>query len=294
MLDEYEVREALCEVGRRVWTRNYIASNDGNLSFRLDENRVLCTPTMISKGFMKPDDMVIMDLQGNQLAGARKATSEAKIHLYIYQQRPDVHSVVHVHPPHATAFAIARRELPKCVLPEIELFLGEIPLAPYATTGTWEFARTIEPWVRNHDCFLLTNHGAVTVGQDPFDAYYKMETLDQYCRILLLAKQIGDWNTINIEGIRDLLNLKQKMGVADPRTNCEPCNAGAQASTTMKTPGYFQVHPGPMVDAPKLGPVHKEQPMQSQAPQQRSPQNADVNLNAIVEEVVRRVLRNNS
>ncbi len=283
MLDEKEIREAFCEVGRRVWTKDYIASNDGNFSFRLDENRVLCTPTMISKGFMKPEDMVIVDLEGNQLAGKRRATSEVRIHLFVYRHRPDVHAVVHVHPPHATAFAVAQRELPKCVLPEIEIFLGEIPLAPYATTGTWEFAQSIAPWVARHDAFLLTNHGAVTVGKDPFDAYYKMETLDQYCRILLLAGRVGDWNRIDGAGMRDLLNLKAKLGIPDTRGATPSCESGVPPGgpPTPAMPGVFRPHPGPLTDEPKLA-TRDAPAVPVLAP---TPRNAD----DIVEEVLRRL-----
>lgn len=280
MLHEREIAEAMCEVGRRVWQKNYVASNDGNFSFRLSEDRVLCTPTMTSKGFMKPEQMVVVDLDGNQVGGTARATSEVKIHLFIYRERPDVHSVVHVHPPHATAFAVAQRELPKCILPEIEIFLGEIPLAPYATTGTWDFARSIAPWVRNHDCFLLTNHGAVTVGQDPFDAYYKMETLDQYCRILLLAGQLGDWRAINHAGVSQLLDLKRKMGVPDPRGG-ESCRVGAapHAMDLPRDARPFIPHGGPITDAPKL--------MGSAAPTAHA---NDSSIEDVVREVLRRLV----
>ncbi|MEO8376932.1 MAG: class II aldolase/adducin family protein [Candidatus Sumerlaeota bacterium] len=286
MINDGELRGALCEVGRRVWQKNFIASNDGNFSFRIAENAVLCTPTMISKGFMKPEDMVIVDLQGNQIGGSRKATSEIKIHLFIYQRRPDVYSVVHVHPPHATAFAVTQRELPKCVLPEIELFLGEIPLAPYATTGTWEFARSIAPWVENHDAFLLTNHGAVTVGLDPYDAYYKMETLDQYCRILLLAAQAGDWNRIDFAGMKDLLRVKEKLGVPDPR-GADFCATGTVKSTRPKPiPNRFVPHPGPLTDAPKLSGTSPFDGTKKNAPSLPA-MNDDARM--IVDEVLRRL-----
>ena len=254
MIDEQQVREAMCEIGRRVWAKDYIASNDGNFSFRLDQNRVLCTPTMISKGFMRPEDMVIVDLEGNQLAGTRRSTSEVKIHLYLYRQRPDIHAVVHAHPPHATAFAITRRELPKAVLPEVEIFLGEIPMAPYATTGTWEFAESVAPWARTHDAFLLASHGVVTVGRDPFDAYYKMETVDQYCRILLLARQLGDTHVLDHAAMAGLLKVKEKLGIPDPRTEGDWFTPGVRPGPVpaADAPG-FAPHPGPIDDSPKPG-----------------------------------------
>ena len=175
-IDEWEMREAMCEVGRRVWRREYVASNDGNFSVRLDENRVLCTPTLVSKGFMKPEEMAVVNMGGAQVSGRLPMTSEVKVHLEMYRRRPDVRAVVHVHPPNATAFAVAKRPLPKCVLPEIEVFLGEIPIVPYATPGTQDFADAVIPFLQHHHAFLLSNHGALTIGRDPFECYYRMET----------------------------------------------------------------------------------------------------------------------
>lgn len=216
-MNERELRELLCEIGRRVWQREYVAANDGNFSVRLDADRVLATPTLISKGFMQPDDLVIVDLEGRMIEGKRKPTSELKIHLHAYKRRPDVQAVVHAHPPHATAFCIARRDVPKCVLPEIELFVGEIPLVPYATPGTHEVTETIEPFVALHNVFLLASHGALTFGGDPLQAYYRMETLDHYCRILLLARQLGDWTQLDFEAMQRLLKVKETWGVPEHR-----------------------------------------------------------------------------
>jgi L-fuculose-phosphate aldolase len=148
-----------------------------------------------------------------------------------------------VHPPHATAFAVARRELPREILPEAEVNLGIVPLAPYSLTGTWEFARTIEPWVKTHDAFLLSSHGAIVAGYDPYDAYYRMETLDQYCRILLLAAQAGGMTPLSAESVQQLLNLKRRLGLRDPRLADQP-----------PLPEKFIPHPGPLCDEPKLGP----------------------------------------
>lgn len=226
--EEQQAREALCEIGRRVWQREYIASNDGNFSVRLGPDRILCTPTMVSKGFMKPDELPIVDMQGALISGPKLPTSEIRIHLAIYRHRPDVRAVVHVHPPHATAFAVVRRNLPKCVLPEVEVFLGEIPLVPYATPGTQEFADVAVPYLQNHNAFLLTNHGAITVGGDPFEAYYRMETVEQYCRILILAAHLGDLQQLDMHAMSELLRLRQKLGYVDRRLSqppprwCEP------------------------------------------------------------------------
>lgn len=254
-----KLKAAFCEIGRRCWKKGFVASNDGNFSQRIGENRVLCTPTMISKGFMDPADMVEVDLEGNQLAGTRALTSEIRIHLYIYQQRPDIHSVVHVHPPHATAFAVAGHALPKGILPEIEFNIGEVPIAPYAHQGTWEFARSIAPWVHDYDSFLLANHGAITLGRDPFDAYYRMETLDQYCRILLLAGQAGGWKTFGPEAMDALLRLKALRGVPDRRlyTDCDPLDpATPPGDTTPPNRGDYTPNTAPLEDAPKAGASH--------------------------------------
>ena len=165
--DEWQMREALCEIGKRIWQREYVASNDGNFSVRLDENTVLCTPTLVSKGFMKPEDLPIITMEGEQLRGRLKMTSEIKMHLEMFKQRDDIRSVIHAHPPNATAFAVARHPVPKCILPEIEVFIGEIPIAPYETPGTQDFANVLRPFLKHHNAFLLTNHGAVTCGRDP-------------------------------------------------------------------------------------------------------------------------------
>lgn len=219
---EQAARDALCEIGRRVWQREYIASNDGNFSVLLAPNRILCTPTMVSKGFMEPAELPVVDLDGKLISGPKPPTSEIRVHLAIYRHRPDVRAVVHVHPPHATAFAVVRRNLPKCVLPEVEVFLGEIPLVPYATPGTQEFADVAVPYVQSHNAFLLTNHGAITVGSDPFEAYYRMETLEQYCRILILASHLGNLQELDVAAMADLLRLRAKLGLPDRREKLPP------------------------------------------------------------------------
>ncbi|MDX2175177.1 MAG: class II aldolase/adducin family protein [Candidatus Sumerlaeia bacterium] len=251
---EQRLREAFCEVGRRVWDRGYVASNDGNFSQRVGENRVLATPTMSSKGFMRPEDMVVVDLDGRQLEGHRRLTSEIKAHLFIYRERPDVRCVVHAHPPHGLAFAIARRPLPRCVVAEAEVNLGPVPLVPYATTGTWDFARSLAPWVRNHDAFLLANHGAIVVGHDPFDAYYRLETLDQYARILLNALQLGDLHTLDLDSMEELLSLKERMGSADPRRHAETPVCGDDVPPTPAHYPAAELRFRPLAHAPTDAP----------------------------------------
>lgn len=221
---EWKLKEQICEIGRRVYNRGFAAANDGNISVRIGPDRVLCSPTMICKGFMKPDDICTVDLDGNQVAGRRKRTSEILLHLAIMKERDDVKSVVHCHPPHATAFAVAHEPIPKCVLPEVEVFLGEVPIARYETPGTQQFAETVLPFVQGANTIILANHGTVSFGKDLEDAYWKTEILDSYCRILMLARQLGPVNYFTDEQTRELLEFKKRLGIADPRLECEDCD----------------------------------------------------------------------
>jgi L-fuculose-phosphate aldolase len=218
----------MCEFGRRAYAKGFVAANDGNFTYRLDEHRVLCTPTRVSKGFMKPDDLCIVDLEGKQLAGRRGRSSEILLHLAILKARPDVKSCIHTHPPHATAFAVAHEPIPKCILPEFEVFLGEVAISPYETPGTQGFANTVLPYVKDTDTILLANHGTITYGKDLEDAYFKTEIIDAYCRILMLARQLGTVNYYSDEKAAELIKIKPGLGIPDPRLvrgleNCDLC-----------------------------------------------------------------------
>lgn len=250
VLNEWKLREQMCEIGRRVYNKGFAAANDGNISYRLAEDRVLCTPTRISKGFMKPDDLCIIDMEGKQISGQRKRSSEMLLHLTIMKARPDVRSVVHCHPPHATAFAVAQEPIPKCVLPEIEVFLGEVAIAPYETPGGQSFANTVLPYVKDTETILLANHGTVTYGADLEDAYFKTEIIDAYCRILLLAKQLGRVHYYPDEKAAELINLKPKLNITDPRLrlgleNCDLCgnNLFREGYGEFKPESKVYVHP---------------------------------------------------
>src|SRR5437899_3988144 len=157
----HELKLQLCEIGRRLWQRAYVDGNGGNIAIRVGEDIALCTPTLVSKGFMKPEDMCLVDLEGNQLAGARKRTSEILMHLQIMKRQPKACATVHCHPPHATAFAVAGVEPPTCMIPEIEVFIGKVPIAPYRTPGTPEMGKLVADLVDNHNTVLMGNHGAV-------------------------------------------------------------------------------------------------------------------------------------
>jgi L-fuculose-phosphate aldolase len=225
-MNEYKLKEQICEIGRRVYARGFAAANDGNITVRLSDREFLCTPTMVSKGYLKPEDICKVDQDGKQLAGTRKRTSEVLLHLAIYKHRPDINAVVHCHPPHATAFAVAHEPIPKCVLPEVEVFLGEVPIAEYETPGTTKFAETIVPFVKDCNTIILANHGTVTFGPTLENAYFNSEIIDAYCKILILARQLGRVNYFTDGQTRELLQLKKRLGYDDVRfrkDNCEVC-----------------------------------------------------------------------
>ena len=165
-IHDRKLKEQICEIGRRVYQKGFAAANDGNISIRVGENEVLCSPTMICKGYMTPEDICAVDLDGNQIAGKRKRTSEILLHLSIMKARQDVKAVVHCHPPHATAFGVAGEPIPQCVLPEVEVFMGEIPIAPYETPGGQKFADTVLPFLKGTSCIILKNHGTVSFGKN--------------------------------------------------------------------------------------------------------------------------------
>jgi len=211
------LKDEICDIGRRIYNKGFAAGNDGNISYRLGPNKVLCTPTMMSKGFMTPADLCIVDMDGNQVAGKRKRSSEILLHLTIMKERPDVNSVVHCHPPHATAFAVAREPIPQAVLPEVEVFLGDVPISRYETPGSQTFADTIKPVVKRSNVILLANHGTVSFGETVEKAYWWTEIVDAYCRILMLAKGLGGVVYLTGSETRALLDLKQKWGYTDAR-----------------------------------------------------------------------------
>ena len=221
MLNVHKVKQEICEIGDRLYKKGFAAANDGNISYRVSEKEVVCTPTMFSKGFLKPDDLCVVDMEGNQLSGRRKRTSEVMLHLAIMKERPDVKSVVHCHPPHATAFGVAREPVPQCILPEVEIFLGDVPITKYAIPGGQEFADTILPFVRKSNVIILANHGTVSYGETVERAYWWTEVLDAYCRILMLAKGLGRVNYFTEPEAQGLLDLKQKWGMSDARTDDE-------------------------------------------------------------------------
>jgi L-fuculose-phosphate aldolase len=219
-----QLRSDICEIGRRLWWRGFVASNDGNISVRIAPDRLLMTPASVSKGFMTPDMMVITDLDGTLVSGApgRKPSSETLMHLVAYRERPDVGAVVHAHPPLSTGFAVAGIALDRAVLAEVVTTLGSIPIADYGTPSTTELADAVRPFVRAHDGLLLANHGALALGKDLFAAYYKMETIEHFARISLVARQLGRENLLSREEVGRLQDLRGRYGIAAPAPICAP------------------------------------------------------------------------
>ena len=188
MAELEKLKRDICDIGKRIYAKGFAAANEGNVSIRVDENTVLCTPTRHCKGFMEPEDICTVDMTGTQISGSRKRTSEVLLHIEIYKSRPEIKSVVHCHPPHATAFGVAREPIPNAVLPEPDIFLGEIPIAAYETPGNQNFAETIRPFIDKTNIIVLANHGTVSYDVEIEQAYWLTEILDAYCRVLILAK----------------------------------------------------------------------------------------------------------
>ena len=216
-VSEWKIKEQMCDIGRRIWQKGFCAGNEGNHSYRLSENRILCTPTGISKSALRPDDICTVDLEGKQISGTRKRTSEINLHLAIYKARPDVRAVIHSHPPHATAFAVASVDLPTCIHPEAEVFLGAVKTAKYVTPGDQRLGESILPYVKDSNTILLQSHGVVCFHPDLEQAYYQLEIVDAYARILLLAKQVGSIRPLDSGEMKELLELKAKFGLKDAR-----------------------------------------------------------------------------
>ncbi len=217
---EQQVRADIVEVGRRLWERGYVASNDGNVSVRLDDRRLITTPKSVSKGFMTPEMMVVTDFAGVKLAGDRDPSSELKMHLQVYRDRPDARAVVHAHPPTATGFAVAGIPLDRAVLAEVVTTLGSIPIAEYATPSTDELPAACSKYLKAHDGLLLANHGALAIGPDLFTAYHRMETIEHFAKISLVTRLLGREHLLSREEVDRLQGLRGMYGIASPAPVC--------------------------------------------------------------------------
>src|SRR6476660_1218356 len=229
-MSEQALREAIVEVGRRLYARGYTASNDGNISVRLDAGRLLMTPKSVCKGFMSPEMMVVTDLDGKKLAGERDPSSEMQMHLEVYRQRPDAMAVVHAHPPTATGFAVAGIPLDRAVLAEVVTTLGSVPIAEYATPSTKELPEAVRKYVKAHDGMLLANHGALTLGSDVFAAYYKMETIEHFANISFVARMLGGGRRLSREEVVRLQGLRGRYGTPAPAPICPDPISGTDSA----------------------------------------------------------------
>ncbi len=209
-----DAEKAILDIGQRMYVRGFVAANDGNISVRIGKNEVLATPTGVSKGFMKKKMLVVTDLDGKVLDGKRKPSSELKMHLRAYKEDPSLRSVCHAHPPFCTAYSIAGIPLDAPVLAEAVITLGDVPVAPYAELGSEEVPEAIAPFVKTHNGIILANHGVVTWAKDAYNAYYRLESMEYYAKILLITDRIlGKQNKLSEEEVKNLIGMREKFGI---------------------------------------------------------------------------------
>ena len=236
MLTAYEakkIKEEICDIGRRVYDRGFVAANDGNISVRVGPNEFFTTPTGVSKGYMTPDMICHVDGEGKLLepccGGKYKPSSEFKMHLRVYRERPDVNAVVHAHPPIATAFTVANIPMDQYILPEAILTIGDVPTCEYGTPSTEEIPDSIEPYLQQHDAFLLKNHGALTVGNTLLKACFTMEEVEFNARICYYARQLGGVDEIPCDQLEKLMELRKKFNLPGKHPGCKKCkNLGTE------------------------------------------------------------------
>ncbi len=233
MVSEYEIKKEICEIGKRIYNRGMVAANDGNISVKISDNEFLCTPTGVSKGFMTPDYICKVDKDGKvlQANGNFKPSSEIKMHMRVYAQRPDVKSVVHAHPVYATSFAIAGIPLTQPIMPEAVIALGCVPIAEYGTPSTTEIPDAVEKYLQHYDAVLLENHGALTYSDSLLAAYHKMESVEFYAELLFKAKQLGGPKELSQEQVEKLYEIRRKFGMTGkhPADLCPNAKAGKKS-----------------------------------------------------------------
>ena len=226
---EYELRQEMARIGRLMWERGYVVAEEGNLSARLGPDRLLTTPSGLSKGFLSTEDLVVIRPDGTPVPSyrgqGRKPSSEILMHLEVYRQRPDVNAVVHAHPPMATAFSIAGVTLARCILPEVVVTLGGIPTAEYATPGTAEVPESIGQAIHEYDAVILAHHGTLTVGQTLWNAYQQLEKVEHAAQITLIARQLGQVKTLSPEAVSKLMAQRREWLRRQGRDTCQGCNA---------------------------------------------------------------------
>ena len=224
----FEIKKEICDVGKRIYDHGFVAANDGNISVKVGPNEFYCTPTGVSKGYMTPDMIIRIDGQGNKIDGKLNPSSEIKMHMRVYQERPDAGAVVHAHPPVATAFTVAGIAMDQFILPEAILTIGSVPTCDYGTPSTMEIPDSLMPYIQKHDAFLLKNHGALTVGNTLMRACFTMEEVEFNAKINLYARQLGVGAEAHIgeipcEQLEKLMELRKKMGLPGKHPGCAKC-----------------------------------------------------------------------
>ncbi|HYY56776.1 MAG TPA: class II aldolase/adducin family protein [Pyrinomonadaceae bacterium] len=245
-MDEQTARREIVSVGRLMYERSYVVSSDGNVSVRLDDGRILATPTQFCKGRMTEDCLALTDADGRAL-NDRRASSELAMHLLIYRERPEIKAVCHAHPPHGSAFAVAGLAIDQPILSEVILTLGCVPLVEYGTPSTEELTEAMRPLVKHHNALLMANHGAVAYGADLWQAFDRLETLEHTAKIAILSRMLGGARNLPADAIEKLINVREAAGYLDERARCQACGylhetqivcpTGERAATTTATNG---------------------------------------------------------
>lgn len=249
-MDERSARREIVRVGQLMYERSYVVSSDGNVSVRLDDGRIVATPTMTSKGRMTEDSLAVTDITGRPLSD-KKASSELAMHLLIYREREDVRAVCHAHPPHGTAFAVAGLAIDQPILSEVILTLGCVPLADYGTPSTAELTEAMRPLVRHHNALLMANHGAVAYGADLWQAFDRLETLEHTAKIAILSRLLGGSKNLPVDAIEKLINVREAAGYLDQTARCQAC--GYLHETQIVCPTGERPSPRATAQAPSNG-----------------------------------------
>ena len=213
MKSPFEIKKEICEVGLKLWQKGFVAANDGNISVKISDNEFYCTPTGVSKASLTPDMIIKVDKNGKKLEGKLNPSSEIKMHMRVYRERPDVTAVVHAHPPVATAFTVADIDLDQYVLPEAVLTIGAVPTCDYGNPSTMEIPDSLDPYLQNHDAFLLRNHGALTVGCNLTKAFFVMEEVEFNAVICKHAMDLGAVHEISNDQLKKLMDLRKAMNL---------------------------------------------------------------------------------
>lgn len=293
---DFEAKKMIIEIGKRMYQKGFVAANDGNISCKVAPDIIWTTCTGVSKGFMTPDMLVKMNINGKVLIGQRKPSSEVKMHLRVYEENPEVMAVTHAHPPVATSFAIAGIGLDKAVLPEAVVQLGTVPIAKYATPGTQEVPDSIAPFCKDYNGVLLANHGALSWGRDVTEAFYRLESMEYYATILMYTGNIiGKQNELSCHQVDDLLGIRRQLGIlSGGAPSCSKTASNQEDVVSAKRPQAVTALKGvtPLV-RPSKEDISKEGTScgcTSIQEIKRDEQEAEKTKAEIMEEVVRRVV----